>query len=319
MAKPRFDATARTAEFAAALDEFLDRIRDDPWVLAAVLVGSLDEETAWRRESLGLWIIEADGVTKRLTSDGQDERIFRTFAEAGINIHAEIISRSRFRRMIEGNSRTAFHCSFFAVRELVYCADQSIDNWFHKANSVATSDQSRELLAVTTWTIHARRFARRLLDRRQDLTLTRQELIWAAHAVAHAEIVRAGEVYEHEAIYRAIDLQPELFQTIYLDVIAGRGTRKAMTAALEAVEAYLEDNAEEFLKPLLKYLRKQKRVVPLSELSEHFAHTQLYPWHLESACEWLDEHGWLEKVSAPFRITKKSRVDVEEPAYFLDE
>lgn len=319
MARSKFDPVARTAEFNAALSEFIDRLREDPYVLAAVLVGSLDEETVWRRESLRLWIIEADGVTRRLKSDGQDERIFRTFAEAGINIHAEIISRSRFRRMIEGNSRTAFSCSFFAVRELVYSNDDSIESWFHNANRVATTDQSRELLAVITWAIHARRFARSLIDRRNDLTLTRQELIWAAHAVAHAEIVRNGEIYEHDAIYRAIDLQPDLFQVIYLDVIAGRGTKKTMLAALEAIEGYLEENADEFLKPLLKYLKKQRRVVPLSELSEHFAHTQLYPWHLESACEWLEENGLLEKVSAPFRITSKSRVDVEEPAYFLDE
>lgn len=318
MARSSFDAVARTGEFNAALSDFLDRLRDDPYVLAAVLVGSLDEETVWRRESLGLWIIEADGVAKRLKSDGQDERIFRTFAEAGINIHAEIISRSRFRRMIEGNSRTAFNCSFFAQRELVYCDDESISNWFEKANSVATTDQSRELLAVITWTIHARKFARKLLERKNDLPLARQELIWAAHAVAHAEIVRSGQVYEHEAIYRAIELQPDLFQTIYLDVISGRGTKKALTTALDAIETYLSDNADELLKPLLKYLKKQRRVVPLSELSEHFAHTQLYPWHLESACEWLEEQGQLEKVSAPFRITKKSRIDVEEPAYFLD-
>ena len=318
MPRPSFDPVARTAEFNAALSDFLDRLKDDPYVLAAVLVGSLDEETTWRRESLGLWIIEADGVAKRLKSDGQDERIFRTFAEAGINIHAEIISRSRFRRMIEGNSRTAFNCSFFARRELVYCEDESISNWFDKANSVATTDQSRELLAVITWTIHARKFARKLMDRKNDLPLARQELIWAAHAVAHAEVVRSGQIHEHEAIYRALELQPDLFQTIYLDVISGRGTKKALYAALEAVETYLTDNADEFLKPLLKYLKKQRRVVPLSELSEHFAHTQLYPWHLESACEWLEQQGRLEKVSAPFRITKKSRVDVEEPAYFLD-
>ena len=38
---------------------------------------------------------------------------------------------------------------------------------------------------------------------------------------------------------------------------------------------------------------------------------------LEAACEWLEEIGQLEKVSAPFKMTKKSRSSVEEPAYFL--
>jgi hypothetical protein len=72
------------------------------------------------------------------------------------------------------------------------------------------------------------------------------------------------------------------------------------------------------LRPVLSYLRKEKRLVPLSELADHFAHSQLYPWHLESACEWLERKGLLEKLSAPFKLTKRSLERVEEPAYYLD-
>ena len=96
-------------------------------MLAVVLVGSLSAETIWQRESLGLWIIEADGVSRRLPSDGNDERIFRILVENGINIHAEVIPRSRFKKMVEGASRTAFSCNFFAERKIVYSKDPSID------------------------------------------------------------------------------------------------------------------------------------------------------------------------------------------------
>ena len=64
--------------------------------------------------------------------------------------------------------------------------------------------------------------------------------------------------------------------------------------------------------------KKQNRVVPLSEMSDYFAFSQLFPWHLESACEWLERKGRLQKVSAPFKLTKRSQERVEEPAYFLD-
>ena len=122
-----------------------------------------------------------------------------------------------------------------------------------------------------------------------------QTLIWAAHSLAHLEIVRHGEVYEEESIYKALEYEPEFFQTIYLDVITKRKTKKLLTTALTAIDEFLETHAEEHLKPLLKYLAKENRVVPLSELGEHFAHTQLYPWHLESACEWLERKQLLEK------------------------
>src|SRR6516165_4721684 len=127
------DDVEKVARFQAALDQLIERIAEDRYVLAMVLVGSLSEETIWRRESLGLWIIEADGVSRRLPSDGEDERIFRILVEDGINIHAEVIPRARFKRMVEGMSRTAFSCNFFAHRQLIYSKDPSIEGWFKEA------------------------------------------------------------------------------------------------------------------------------------------------------------------------------------------
>jgi hypothetical protein len=309
---------AKLARFEAALQQFVERIAEDRYVLAVVLVGSLRAETIWHRESLALWIIEADGVTRRLPSDGNDERIFRILVENGINIHAELIPRSRFKKMVEGASRTAFSCNFFAERRIVFSKDRSIESWFETANRLATKDQERELLTFSTWTIHAHRHARKRLDLKGDLELAAQETLGAAHSVAHTEIIRRGEVWEDDVIYRAIEGAPDLFQTIYLDVLAKRKNRRVLSAALDAIEAYLDEHYQAHLKPLLGFLKKQNRVVPLSEISDHFAFSQLHPWHLESACEWLERKGLLEKVSAPFKLTKRSPDQVEEPAYFLD-
>src|SRR5947208_1589121 len=306
----------KLARLEATLRQFVDRIAEDRYVLAVVLVGSLTLETIWQRESLGLWIIEADGVSRRLLSDGNDERIFRTLVENGINIHAEVIPRSRFKKMVEGASRTAFSCNFFAQRRIVYSKDPSIESWFKKANSLATKDQERELLTFSTWTIYAHRHARKRLDLKGDLELATQEIVWAAHSVAHTEIIRQGQVWEQDVIYRAIDGAPELLQTIYLDVPAKRKNRRVLSAALDAIDAYLDRHYKAHLKPLLDYLKKQNRVVPLSEMGDHFAFSQVHPKHLEAACEWLERRGLLEKVSAPFKLTKRSLERVEEPAYF---
>ena len=151
----------KVARFQAALNQLIERIAEDRYVLAIVLVGSLSPETIWDRETLGLWIIEADGVSRRLPSDGNDERVFRILVENGINIHAEVIPRSRFKNIVEGASRTAFSCNFFAVRQVVYSKDPSIDTWFKQANTVAIKDQEGELLAFSTWTIYAHRHARK--------------------------------------------------------------------------------------------------------------------------------------------------------------
>src|SRR5215831_15161012 len=308
----------KLARFEAALQQFVERIAEDRYVLAIVLVGSLRAETIWQRESLALWIIEADGVSRRLLSDGNDERIFRILVENGINIHAEVIPRSRFKKMVEGASRTAFSCNFFAERRIVYSKDPSIESWFKKANSLATKDQERELLTFSTWTIYSHRHARKRLDLKGDLELAAQETLGAAHSVAHTEIIRRGEVWEDDVIYRAIDGAPDLFKTIYLDVLAKRNNRRVLSTALDAIDGYLDEHCQAHLKPLLGFLKKHSRVVPLSEISDHFAFSQMHPGHLAAACEWLERKGLLQKVSAPFKLTKRSLERVEEPAYFLE-
>jgi hypothetical protein len=53
-------------------------------------------------------------------------------------------------------------------------------------------------------------------------------------------------------------------------------------------------------------------------MSDHFAFSQVHPWHLEAACEWLERKGVLEKVSAPFKLTRRSLERVEEPAYLFN-
>ncbi len=308
----------KLARFRTALDQLIERLSGDRYVLAVVLVGSLSETTIWRRESLGLWIIEADGVSRRLRSDGNDERTYRILVENGINIHAEVIPRSRFKQMVEGSSRTAFSCNFFAERKLVYSNDPSIDKWFDQAITVAIKDQERELLAFSTWTIHAHRHAHKRLEFKNDIELASQEVLAAAHSVAYTEIIRLGQVWEQDVIYRAIESNPSLFQTIYLDVLSRRTNRKVLELALQQIDDYLDQNYKLHLKPLLHYLKKEYRLVPLSEISDFFAFSEVYPWHLESACEWLERKGRLQKLSAPFKLTKRSLDQVEEPAYFLD-
>ena len=315
---PPFDPAEKTAHFRSSLDLFVERLAEDRNILAAVLVGSINDEVIWRKESIGLWIIEADGVSKRLKSDGNDERIFRTFVEGDINIHAEIIPRSRFKLMVEGSSRTAFSCNFFARRELIYCDDPSIAKWFETADTVATKDQDKELLIATTWIIESARYARKRIERKDDLELGYEAILWAVHSIAAAEVIEAGEVYEHAAIYKAIELKPGLFQQIYLDLLGKKRNKKSLLAVLDVIDEYIDQHADRNLKPLFDYLKKQTGTTPLSHISEHFAHSQLYPWHLESACEWLERNGVLEKLALPFKITKKSRVEVEEPAYFYE-
>src|SRR6185436_9493727 len=233
----------KVARFEKALQLFLERVRADANLLAAVLVGSLSEETIWRRDAISLWLIEKDGVTKRLRADGEDPRIFRTLVEEGVNLHVELIPRSRFKRMVEGSARTAFRYSFFARRKLIYSKDPSLAKWFEEADTLARRDQERELCIATTWLIHCHRHAWRLLEIKPDLDLAFQELLGCAHCVAAAEVITSGEVHEGLVVHRAMELVPKLMKELYVDLLAGSRTAQRLGKKLKAFEAYLEKHA----------------------------------------------------------------------------
>ena len=68
---------------------------------------------------------------------------------------------------------------------------------------------------------------------------------------------------------------------------------------------------------MLDLLEKEQQALPLSHIADYFAHSRLYPWHLEQARESLVQRGTLEKLAESYRLTHKSRVAAEEPAYVL--
>ena len=304
--------------FLKALNTFIERIKEDRWILAAVLVGSINEDTILKKEDIYLWIIEADGVTLRKKSDGEEHRIWRTMVEHDINIWAEIIPRSRFKRMVEGASRTAFSYNFFAKRELVYSADESIKKWFEETNKIAQKDRELELLVATTWVISAAREARKLIEVEKDLNRGWQKTINASHALASVHIVEEGEICETPVIYRALEINPALFGIIYSQLIEAGPSDDHIRLALDKIEHWLNSKGALYMKPILTYLKKQSRVVGLTELANHFAFTQLYPWHIESACEWMVRTNRIEKLATEMPLTKKSRIQLEEPAYLYN-
>ncbi len=310
------DPRTRLARHQQALEAFLERIEEDRNILAVVRIGSLTEELIWKRDRLRLWLIEADKVTRRLKSDGDEPRIFRWFYEEGVRLRAELIPRAQLKRMVEGSARTAFSFNHFATRALVYSRDPSIAAWFAEANTIAERDRDHERMRAFSWVVWSARHARRLLELRGQPALARSELLGTSFALALIAVIDAGEICESELIPRGQQLAPALFEAVYAPLLRP-ASEEELQAVLAAVDAWVAERGEALCAPVLRVLRKRGRVVPLSELGDHFATSQLWPDDLEAALDWLVRTDRVERVAAPFRITKKSRVEVEEPAYII--
>ena len=135
-------------------------------------------------------------------------------------------------------------------------------------------------------------------------------------ALAEVTVGLAGEIVDREALVDARRLKPGLFRLVYTDLLEREVTRDALTAALDAIDGYLEPRAEELFRPLLDYLGEAGgEPRSATDIVHHFERNYGME-HVILACEWLSDIGIIEKASIPVKLTTRSQTEVDELAFF---
>src|SRR5215468_10375233 len=105
-------------KFTAALDALVEQVKGDRSVLAAILCGSLSHDTVWAKSDIDLVLVTID-----------DKKVGRSdvalYAD-GVNVHAFLLPRAEFRKMVEGSVRHSFLHSLLAKGRLLYTHDQTL-------------------------------------------------------------------------------------------------------------------------------------------------------------------------------------------------
>src|SRR6185503_6072518 len=94
------------ATFTRALEALVAEIERDRSILAAILCGSLSHDTVWDKSDIDLGLITIDD--KKLDRDSMS-----LYAD-GVNVHAFLIQRAQFRKLVEGAVRNSFIHSLLA-------------------------------------------------------------------------------------------------------------------------------------------------------------------------------------------------------------
>ena len=142
------------------------------------------------------------------------------------------------------------------------------------------------------------------------------DTVFAVDRLAAIETLLHGEAPGREVIYQGIKYNPQFFNAIYTELMDKKKTKRSIEAALKRVDQYLCDKAELLFKPLLEYLEEADGMRTMGEIDEHFSKVGI--GGLDFACEWLVEKGLIDKLSAPIHRNEKSRIQMDEPAYYLD-
>lgn len=291
--------------YRAALDDLVAQIQRDHTILAAILCGSLSYDEVWEKSDIDLLLV--------CTEDLKKPKDLSLFAD-GINVHAILQSRSAFKAKMQGLVGSSFLHSLLSKSTLLFSRDESLEDLYHDIHRIGARDRKIQLLNAATFVLPTLQKAEKWLHVKKDVHYSFLWILKAVEALARVEVIRQGEITTREVLQQALRHNPEFFGAVYTDLITAPKTAEAMEAALAAINGYLMDRLEVF-QPLLDYLDEAHGIRSTTEISHYFSNQM----DLESAgfaCEWLAEQGIIDKVGAPVRLTTKSRVEVEESAYF---
>src|SRR5262245_50597416 len=86
-------------KFTQALDALVEQVKGDRTVLAAILCGSLSHDTVWAKSDIDLVLVTMDDKK----ADRSDVALYAD----GVNVHATLLQRAEFRKMVEGAVRNS--------------------------------------------------------------------------------------------------------------------------------------------------------------------------------------------------------------------
>jgi len=293
-------------KFTEALEELVAEVKRDKSILAAVLCGSLSHDTVWAKSDIDLLLITAD--------EKKAESSTVALYSNGVNVHALLMSRTRFRQLAEGSLRNSFMHSFLTKGRVLYSHDDTIPAMCARLWDIGERDTQIQLLRAGIQALAPVDKAHKWLITRGDLDYSALWILHAATALARIEIIKARRLTDREVIPQAMQLNPAFFKIIYSDLLNNKKTAKTVQAALDAIDAYLAKHTPALFGLVLDYLRETGDTRSASDLEAYFSRN-LDVEGVTAACEYLSDRGLISKVSTPLQLTKRSNISVQEMAF----
>jgi uncharacterized protein len=293
-------------KFRDALDELVERVKQDKSILAAIICGSLAHDTVWEKSDIDLALVTLD--------DKKIEKSSVSLYANGVNVHAFLMPRADFRKTVEGAVRNSFMHSLLAKGQLLYTHDETIAELCARLHEIGERDVQLQLLAAGIHALAPIDKAHKWFVTRGDLDYTALWILYAATPLARIEVITARLLADREVIPQAMKLNPAFFQIIYAGLLNEKKTRKAVERALKAIDDYVAQRAVSWFEPILDHLREVGEARSSTEIEAHFKRN-FDLTGVTSACEYLADQGLIGKVSTPLQLTKKSNIQVEELAF----
>ncbi len=290
-----------------ALDAFVDKIKDDRYIIAAILTSNLAEDNVWEHTNINLLLIGRD--------DAKFDEHY-SLVEDGVNISVTMHPRKRYKQILEGGLQGSELHAVLSASRVLFSKDEVVEEWHSNLKHVGQRDRETQFMNVGNGIFALLTKAEKWFYVKKDFNYCFLYIMFVIEQLARVETMMCGEVPKRKAIYQARAHNPNFFDAVFTNLMDKEKDEETVRLALERIDRYLEDQTFALFQPLFDFLASAGGTRTATELSDHFGVRQAWVGFL---CEWLAQKGVIEQFASPLRLTKESQISVEEAAYYYDE
>ena len=290
-----------------ALDAFVEKVKDDRYIVAAILTSNLAKDNVWEHTDINLFLIGRD--------DAKFDEHYN-LVEDGVNINVTMHPRKRYQQILEGGLQGSELHSVLSKSRVLFTRDAVVEEWHNNLERVGERDRETQFINTGNSIFALLTKAEKWFYVKKDLNYSFLYIMLVVQQLARVETIMHGEVPKRKAIYQARAHNPNFFDAVFTDLMDKEKDEETVRRALEMIDRYLEDWTFTLFQPLFDFLASAGGTRTATELSDYFGVRQAW---VGLVCEWLAQKGVIEQFSSPLRLTKESQISVEEVAYYYDE
>ena len=285
--------------YMQALNSFIRRVKKDPHIVAVLLYGSLAYGTVWERSDIDVELIVRDGTEFKW-------RWVYVIEEDGIEINiSSIIELSAFKNELQ-KLRNGYDHGIYGKGVLTFSRDESLCKMFEEAKKIGEDDASKSFTAKIGVLLGWMHKAEKQVTVLNNPLYAQRFLQLCAPIVAEMEMIRHSENPNREAIHRAQELNPILMQEVYVKSSTMAMTAEDVKHTLKVLDDYILAHMPWWSTHILRFF-SDGEIKTVSHIWEHCGPVPV---------SYLTEKGVIIQATHPVRIFKKSKLTLDEKAYF---
>jgi|GEM_PF-2279163 len=295
-------------KYEDALESFVEEVKQDNNVICILYDNESMRKKFINNES-GLLIsiiVKDDTYEQFYYTCIYEETIFEVVVWGRLQIIQDLSHQTRFGGLMR--------YSGFAKHEVLFSRDDQFVKQFNDVRQMRAQTFSAYLMEEVAHVLGHMSNIKRHLTLKQDVIYCQYLFITIAERLAKIEHLLRHLPIPDDVVVAAREFNPELIDTFSTQVFVKKWTIETCNLALQKLETYFISHIETLSKPILHLFKKYKKdIITGADLYLNF---EIPGWALLPLIQFLCDKGDLTLVTVPVKLTRKSKVELEDIAIF---